>query len=255
MAIRVICICNQKGGVNKTTIAVNLATSLANKGHKTLLIDIDSQGNASQNLGITSFDSGTANLFEDSKVMIKDTINPTKIMNLSIIPSDLSLSQVEWDLLKKFKQNNVSILRDKMEMIKEDFNYCVIDCPPSLGLFTLNALIASDRVLVPIIIDPFAVIGTKYLNMVVDDIRMNTNKKLKMLGIIRTMWDMRLILGKEIGQNLEQDYSGKLFKTIIQTSVRVKESCVAQIPIVNYEPTCPISMQYNELTEEVLAKW
>ena len=257
MATKVIAILNQKGGVAKTVTAINLAASLAITGYKTLIIDADPQANCSQSIGVTAFDHGTAELFETESASITAMVNKTTIENLSIIPSDLSLSQVEWQLLKNYRAAHTAILRDKLNKIKEKnhFDYCIIDCPPSLGLFSLNALIAADRVLIPVGLDPFALIGLKYLTSTVDEIRMSTNKSLRILGIVRTMWDMRVTLAKEISESMERDYPTKIFNTIIKHTVRIKESVIAQVPIVIYEPSAPAAQQYVELTKEVMHKW
>lgn len=250
-----LAVINQKGGVGKTTTSINMAATIAAMGFKTLAIDMDPQSNMSQSLGIMSFDSGTPNLFEDPKATLSKSINETSITDLSIIPADLSLAQVEWELLKSFKGTHTSILRDKLKARTDEFDYCIIDCPPSLGIFSLNALIAADRVLIPVGLDPFGLIGIKYLINTITDIRMNVNKQLKILGIARTMWDMRPRLGRDISASLEEDYPGKVLETIIKMNIRVKESAVAQMPVVIYEPSAPAAIQYVELTKEVLWRW
>jgi chromosome partitioning protein len=250
-----LAVINQKGGCSKTTTSVNMAATIAAMGFKTLLVDMDPQSNLSQSLGIVAFDMGTPNLFEDQKTALNKCINETSITNLYIIPSDLSLAQVEWELLKTFKGTHTSILRDKLKENIEEFDYCIIDCPPSLGIFSLNALIAADRVLIPVGLDPFGLIGIKYLVNTITDIRMSVNKQLKILGIARTMWDMRQRLGREISGSIERDYPGKVLETIIKMNVSVKESAVAQMPLVNYDPSAPAAIQYKELTTEVLQKW
>ena len=250
-----LAVINQKGGVAKTTTSVNMAAIIAAMGFKTLLIDVDPQANLSQSLGIVAFDMGTPNLFEDPKITLSKCVNETSITKLSIIPSDLSLAQVEWELLKTFKGTNTSILRDKIKASEEEFDYCIIDCPPSLGIFSLNALIAADRVLIPVGLDPFGLIGIKYLVSTITDIRMSINKHLKILGIARTMWDMRQRLGREISESMEKDYPGKVLETIIKMNVSVKESAVAQMPLVIYEPNAPAALQYIQLTNEVLQRW
>jgi chromosome partitioning protein len=256
MEAKVISIFNQKGGVGKTTTTINLGACLALKGFKTLVIDLDAQANCTIGYGVNSFDHGTAELFENKKATLASVVNSTSITNLSIVPSDLSLTQVEWELLKNYMPSHTTILRDKLFKAELDqFDYIIIDCPPSLGLLSLNALIASDRIIVPIALDPFAIIGLKFLNTVVDDIRMTSNKKLKILGLARTIWDMRVILAKEMSENLEQDYPNKLLETIVKNTIRVRESVVAQTPIVIYEPTAPASSQYMSLCEEILKKW
>lgn len=232
-----------------------MAATIATMGFKTLVIDMDPQSNLSQSLGIVSFNFGAPNLFEDPETTLSKSINETSITNLSIIPSDLSLAQVEWELLKSFKGSNTSILRDKLKTGSEEFDYCIIDCPPSLGIFSLNALIAADRILIPVGLDPFGLIGIRYLCNTITDIQMSINKKLKILGIVRTMWDMRQRLGREISENMEKDYPGKVLETIIKMNIRVKESAVAQIPLVIYEPTAPAALQYVQLTQEAFRKW
>jgi len=253
--VDIIAVLNQKGGCGKTSTAINIAATMAAGSFKTLVVDCDPQANCSQSIGMVSFDSGIPDLFENPKSKISENINETQIPNLFIIPSDLSLSQVEWELLKSYKPSHPAILRDKLKSANDDFDYCVIDCPPSLGLFSLNALIAADRVLIPVGLDPFALVGLKYLTNTVNEIRLGMNKKLKILGICRTMWDMRPRLAREISDNLESTYPGKILQTIIKNNIRVKESAVAQMPVVIYEPTAPAALQYVELAHEVMRKW
>lgn len=250
-----LAVLNQKGGTAKTTTSINMAATIAAMGFKVLVIDVDPQANCSQSLGIFAFDMGTSNLFEDQKIEITKTINKTSLLKLSIIPSDLSLAQVEWELLKSYKSQHMTILRDKIKEVSDEFDYCIIDCPPSLGIFSMNALIAAERVLIPVGLDPFGLIGIKYLVNTITDIRMSINKQLKILGIARTMWDMRQRLGREISESMERDYPRKVLDTIIKMNIRVKESAVAQMPLVVYEPTAPAAIQYKELTTEVLQKW
>jgi chromosome partitioning protein len=254
---KIISIANQKGGVAKTTTSVNLGACLAMAGYKTLLIDSDPQANATQSIiGGAIFDHGTAHLFENPKSVLSSVVNVTPIENLYLVPSDLSLSQVEWQLLKNYKSSHTMILRDKIRSLnKDNFDYVVIDCPPSLGLFSLNALMCADRVLIPIGLDIFSLVGLKYLLNTTNEIRMNGNKTLKILGIVRTMWDLRLSLAKELTESLESDYPDKLLKSIIRNTVRIRESIISQMPIVISEPSSPASEQYKELMKEVLDRW
>jgi chromosome partitioning protein len=255
MALKVIAIANQKGGVAKTTTSVNVGACLAMAGHKTLLIDLDPQGNATQSLNVKSFDHGTAELFE-SNIPLMSAVNKTSLENLSIIPSDLSLAQVEWNLLRNFRATHTTILRDKIKMIKDNnFDYCVIDCPPSLGLFSLNALMASQRVLIPVALDAFGLYGVRYLSSVIADIQKNSNKDLQIVGIVRTIWDTRQNIAREMSESLERDYPTKLLKAFIKSAVRIKESVIYKLPIVASERSSAPALQYRALTKEVLEKW
>ena len=245
---------NQKGGCSKTTTAINLAAALAEKGHKVLVVDLDPQSNCSQNVGIMAFDYGTPELFRNDKTSVEKMINKTKVENLDIIPSNLALTQIEWQLLKSYKASHVNILGEKLKDIN-GYDFCIIDCPPSLGLFSLNALVACDRILVPVGLDMFALIGLKYLMSTVDEIRMSRNKKLQLLGIVRTMWDFRPRMADEISGSLQKDYPTKLMKTIIKSNAKIRESVSFKMPVVNYEPKMAAAIQYRELMQEVLEKW
>lgn len=249
---RIIAVANQKGGIAKTTTSIHLAACAAKDGYKALLIDVDPQANASLGVGIkpVDFDYGTADIFESPQINIENSIVKTNYENLYLIPSDQSLARVEWEMWHDYKPEYSLILKNKLADLKDDF-WVIIDTPPSLGIFTINALTAADGVVIPVAPDPYALIGLKYLKQTIDDIRYTANKKLKILGFLRTMWDDRSNLVKDIDCELNEMFPGQVFDAVIRVNVRLKEAAVAGIPVIDYAPKAPSAKAYMQLYKEV----
>lgn len=254
--MKIIAVTNQKGGVAKTTTSIHLAACAAQAGHKVLLVDVDPQANSSLGLGVRpkDFEYGSADIFEDPEIEIKKALYKTNFNNLYVLPSDQSLARVEWEMWHDYKPEHALILKNKLYELDDDF-IVIIDTPPSLGIFTINALVAANGVVVPVAPDPYALIGLKYLNQTIDDIRFSSNKKLKVYGFIRTMWDDRSNLSKDIDQQLNEMFPAKIFNTTIRINVRIREAAVAGMPVIEYEPSAPSSIAYQELYKEVKEIW
>jgi chromosome partitioning protein len=250
---RVIAIVNQKGGVGKTTTAVNLATAMAAIGKKVLLIDLDPQGNASTGLGIpskersvTSYDVllGEATLDEARK--------STLIPNLSIVPSTIDLSGAELELVSMVKREYR--LRDALEAAAKTYDVALIDCPPSLGLLTLNALAASDAVLIPLQCEFYALEGLSHLLKTIEMLREKMNPRLNVHGVVLTMYDRRNRLTEQIEEDVRGFLGAKVYKTVIPRNVRISEAPSHGTPAIVYDLHCPGSKAYLQLAREVLKR-
>lgn len=250
---RVIAIVNQKGGVGKTTTAVNLATAMAAIGKKVLLIDLDPQGNASTGLGIpsserelTSYDVilGHAELDEVKK--------ETLIPNLSIVPSTIDLSGAELELISLVQREYR--LRKALEVAAKTYDVALIDCPPSLGLLTINALAASDAVLIPLQCEFYALEGLSHLLKTVEMIRGKMNPALTVHGVVLTMYDRRNKLTEQIEEDVRSFLGAKVYKTVIPRNVRVSEAPSHGKPAIVYDLECTGSKAYLQLAREVLRR-
>lgn len=249
---KVIVVTNQKGGIAKTTTSIHLAACAAKNGYKTLLVDVDPQANASIGVGVKpiDFDHGIADIFENPRIDIKSAIVKTNYENLYLLPSDQSLAKVEWEMWHNYKPEFSLILKNKLDELKDDF-WVIIDTPPSLGIFTINALTAANWVVIPVAPDPYALVGLKYLSQTIEDIRYTTNKKLKVMGFLRTIWDDRSNLVKDIDSELNEMFPGKVFETAIRINVRLKEAAVAGMPVIEYDPKASSSEAYMQFYKEV----
>ncbi len=256
---KVIALVNQKGGVGKTTTSINLASSLGYLSKRVLLIDLDPQSNSSTGLGINKSEL-TCSIYEviTGVCAIKDSIIKTKFKNLSIIPSMINLAGVDIELIQKsFRNEDFKIgdqLKMQIESIRMDYDYIIIDCPPSLGLLTTNALAASDSVIIPVQCEYFALEGvTQLLNTIILT-QNKINPKLDIEGVLLTMLDGRTLLGLEVVEDVRKFFKEKVFNTIIPRLVRLVEAPSHGKPIIEYDPQSRGAEAYINLAKEVIER-
>ena len=248
---RVIAISNQKGGVGKTTTSVNLSSCLAYENKKTLLIDCDPQGNSTSGLGIEKddYELSIYDCFVDSS-KTKDAVIKTKYNNLYVIPSSSDLSAAEIELAYEDKRE--FFLKNAIDMIKENFDYIIIDSPPALGMITINIMTASDSVLIPIQCEYYALEGLSQLIYTINLAKKKLNKNLELEGVVFTMYDGRTNLSLQVVENVKSYLNQNIYKTIIPRNVRLAEAPSHGLPINVYAPRSSGAESYNLLAEEVI---
>ena len=251
MKAKVISVVNQKGGVGKTTTAVNLATIFAVMDKKVLIIDIDSQGNTSSGLGIrqTERKITSYNVFNGLN-SIRDAILDTEVPNLSIVSANTNLAAIELDLIHL--KNYENILLEKLEEIKNDFDYIIIDCPPSLGLITLNALVACAEVLIPMLCDFYSLEGLSHLLKTVEIVEKKMNPGIKIGGILFTMYDKRNKLTEQVENDVRACLGKLVYKTTIPRNVKVSEAPSHGKAAIIYDYRCSGSRAYIDLAKEII---
>ena len=247
---KVISVANQKGGVGKTTTTVNLSTLLAKKGKKVLLIDTDPQGNATSGLGVTKELELSVYDILVGDTTFEETLEKTAIKNLSVCPSNISLAGAEVQLVSMMSREQR--LKVKLDEIKDKFDYILIDCPPSLGLITLNAFTASDTVLIPVQCEYFALEGLGQLLNTVNLVKKHLNKNLEIEGALLTMYDARTNLSNQVVKEVKKYFEGKVYKTVIPRNVRLSEAPSYGMPISLYDPRSKGAKAYEKLSKEFL---
>ena len=250
---KTISIVNQKGGVGKTTTAINLGTALAAIDKNILLIDLDPQGNLSTGIGITEKQRKTS-VYDliTQEVSIDKTILDTKIPNLKIIPSNVNLSGIEFELATD--EARAIKLNSKINNLNDKFDLVLIDCPPSLGILTVNSLVASDSVLVPLQCEFYALEGLAQLLRTVEKVKDNLNPSLFLEGVILTMFDSRNRLSEDVVNDAREYLGEKVFQTIIPRNVRLSEAPSHGLPAIIYDQTCIGSIAYIDLAKELISR-
>ncbi|MCP4006849.1 MAG: ParA family protein [bacterium] len=250
----ILAITNQKGGVGKTTTAINLSAALATKGFRTLLVDVDPQANSSMSfVNVHELEGSMYDVLANADVVLSDILlEAVKVPQLFIAPSSISLAKVEAKLLGDLDGHFK--LKDEIDRVRDQYDYIVIDTPPTLGLITVNALVAATHVLIPIQSSYFALEGTDDLLETIDKIKNRANPDLQILGVLITLFDKRTILSRDIKAEIGQVFGEKLFKTRISKSVRLEESPAYKESIFSFAPRSSGAYEYYKLSEEVLSR-
>ena len=247
---KIIAVANQKGGVGKTTTSVNLSSLLAKKGKKVVLLDADPQGNATSGLGV---DKNVEKSLYDVLVNeepVENTLQDTIEKNLKICPSNVNLAGAEVELVSQMSREHR--LKEKLDQIKDKYDYIFIDCPPSLGLITLNSFTAADSVLIPVQCEYYALEGLGQLINTINLVKKHLNKSLEIEGAVLTMYDIRTNLSNQVVKEVKKYFDDKVYKTVIPRNVRLSEAPSFGMPITTYDPKSKGARSYEKLAKEFL---
>ena len=248
---KIISVANQKGGVGKTTTSVNLSTLLAKRGKKVLLIDADPQGNATSGIGMDkNTELSVYDLIISDEIESKDIIQKTEIKNLYICPSNINLAGAEVELVSMMSREYR--MKEKLESIKDKFDYIIIDCPPSLGLITLNSFTASNSVLIPVQCEYYALEGLGQLINTINLVKRHLNKELEVEGALLTMFDIRTNLSNQVVKEVNKYFENKVYKTVIPRNVKLSEAPSYGMPISIYDPRSKGAKSYDKFVKEFL---
>ncbi|MDA2978897.1 MAG: AAA family ATPase [Actinomycetota bacterium] len=246
----VVAIANQKGGVGKSTTAINLGAGLALQGERILIVDLDPQGNTSSGLGIdrSTIELSTYELLVDEDVAVADVVEPTSVLNLHIIPTTIELAGAEIELVSLFSREQR--LKKALSDALDDYDFLLIDCPPSLGLLTINGLTAANEVLIPIQCEYYALEGVSQLTRNIALVKQNINPELEVEGVVLTMFDGRTTLSADVAAQVREHFVEKAYKTVIPRTVRLSEAPSYGEPIEAYDPMSRGAIAYRELSRE-----
>ena len=250
---KIISFCNQKGGVGKTTSAVNVAASLGILGYKVLLIDLDPQGNATSGVGISK--KGLKASINDvilGDVKAEDAIRTTEFQNLDLIPANIALAGAEYNLYED--GGNERIIKDALAPIKDKYDYIIIDCPPSLSMLTVNSMVASDGVVIPMQCEFYALEGLSQLTVTINKIKNNFNPGLNITGILITMYNGRLLLSLQVVNELKKHYSDRIFDTKITRGVKVSEAPGFGMPVYYHDKRSKGTIEYLSVAKELATR-
>lgn len=247
---KIISFINQKGGVGKTTSAINVAASLGVLGHKVVVVDLDPQGNSTSGVGIAKKNlKATINDVISGKCSADDVVLETNFDNLYVLPSNISLAGAEFGLYQQ--HDNEYILKNALEPLRRDYDYVIIDCPPSLGMLTVNAMSASDGVVIPMQCEFYALEGLSQLMITVSRIKQNYNPDLTITGILITMYNSRLLLSMQVMAELKKHYSDKLFDTPISRGVKLSEAPGFGMPVYYHDKRSKGASEYMEVAKQL----
>lgn len=250
---KIVSFSNQKGGVGKTTTCVNMAAYIAAEGKKVLLVDMDPQGNATTGLGFSKSSleqSIYSVLIDDEKAL--ENIMPTEVENLDLLPSNIDLAGAEVELV--YKKNRERVLKNALEEIRSRYDYILIDCPPSLGLLTINALACADSVIIPIQSEYYALEGLSQLMNSISLVKQHLNAGLEVDGVVLTMYDSRSLISKQIAEEIKKFFTKRLFEIVVPRNLRLVEASSYGKPIMMHDPKCTGARAYKALTLEYLAR-